>query len=105
MSRPRRDPPHPIHEVIRREAERLRRLPRGGCSPAHEVPELAALLNAARAAVDASLPAGFEFHGRRYFLRSVLVVRLEVFDSPAEDEPLVRGVSLSSEGFGHVPGH
>lgn len=98
-------PPHPVHEAIRREAERLRSLPRGGYSLAHEVPEVAALLNAARAAVDASLPQSFEFHGRRYFLLSALHVRLEVFDSPAAGEPLVSGASFSTELFGHVPGH
>ena len=98
-------PPHPIHEAIRREAERIRSLPRGGYSLAHEVPELAALLNAARGAVDASMPAGFEFFGRHYFLRCRLAVQLEVFDEPAAARPLVAGASLSAESFGHVPGH
>lgn len=97
--------PHPIHEAIRREAERMRSLPAGGVSLADEVPALAALMNAARAAIDASLPAAFEFHGRTYFLRSALAVRLEVFDTPAAAVPLVTGASISGEAFGHVPGH
>lgn len=97
--------PHPIHQIIRREALRLRSLPPGGYSLPNQVPELAALLQAALTAVEGSTPAGFEFYGRRYFLRVRMAVQLEVFDEPAAAAPLVVGASLSEEGFGHVPGH
>ncbi len=95
-----------IHAAIRAAADAVRSMPAGGASDADTWPELAELLAQARAAVESATPAGFEFHGRRYFLRVALVgVHIEVFDHPAAGEPLVRGASLSSERFGHAPAH
>lgn len=76
-----------------------------GYTMARDYPALNALLNAARAAVDANLPGAYEFKGRRYYLRCRLAVELEVFDEPAAARPLVVGASISGGSFGHVPGH
>lgn len=94
-----------IHDAIREAAELVRRRPAGGMSDAAELPALAALMDAARDAIDARVPSGFEFHGRRYYLRSRLAVQFDIFDGPAAAVPLVCGASFSLKEFGHAPGH
>lgn len=94
-----------IHAAIKSAAESLRRAPAFGVREADEGTELGDLLAAARAAVEGAVPSGFEFHGRRYFLRVRLALWLDVFDTPADALPLVAGATLSSQEFGHAPGH
>ena len=102
--RPGRSAPD-LHTIIRDAAERLSRARAFGVRDADEVPEVAELLNAARRAIEATIPAAFDFHGRRYYLRARLALQLDVFDVPSAAAPLVRGASISTEDFGHVPGH
>lgn len=94
-----------VHAAILAAAEALKAAPTFGVRDAEEVPELAELLHAARAAVQRSVPSAFEFEGRRYWLRVRLATQLDVFDSPACAAPLVCGAYLSTEDFGHAPGH
>lgn len=94
-----------VHAVIRAQAEALKRAARPGMRDADEMPEIAALLGAARAAVEGASPAAVIFEGRRYYLRVRMALQLDVFDSPGDADPLVRGASFSCEEFGHVPGH
>lgn len=94
-----------VHAMIRTQAEALKRAARPGTRDADEMPEIAALLGAARVAVEGAIPAAVIFEGRRYYLRARLALQLDVFDSPGDADPLVRGATFSSEEFGHVPGH
>lgn len=94
-----------VHAAIRSAAEALQRSPHVGFRDADELPEVAELLHAARDAVQRSVPQSFEFHGRRYWLRARLCVQFDLFDSPGAGEPLVCGASLSTDDFGHAPGH
>lgn len=94
-----------IHATVREHAERLKAAPQFGTRDADELPEVAALLVASREAVERSVPAAVVFEGRRYYLRVRLAMQLDVFDSPGAGEPLIRGAAMSSEGFGHEPGH
>lgn len=94
-----------VHAAIREQAETLRTAPRPGVRDADEMPEVAALLAASRRAVESSIPSAVLFEGRRYFLRVRLAMQLEVFDVPGAAAPLVRGATVSTENFGHVPGH
>lgn len=94
-----------LHASIRATAERLSSAPAFGVRDADEVPEVAELLTAARKAIEGAIPKDFEFHGRRYYLRARLALQLDVFDVPGAASPLVRGACLSTEDFGHVPGH
>ena len=94
-----------IHATIRATADELRARPTFGVQPADELPELAELLESARAAVADTVPKCFDFHGRRYYLRVRLAFQYDIFDMPGAAVPLVRGASLSSESYGHAPGH
>lgn len=94
-----------LHAAIRAAAESLSKAPTFGVRDADEVPEVAELLAAARKAIEATIPTAFDFHGRRYYLRARLALQLDVFDVPGATSPLVRGACLSTEDFGHVPGH
>ncbi len=94
-----------IHEAIRTAALLLRCLPAGGVSDANAQPELAELMRAARAAIDASLPASFEFHGRRYYMRTRVLAQFDLFDSASSAAPLVSGIDADSREIGHVPRH
>lgn len=93
------------HAAIRAEADKARSLPPGGVSNAQKWPALETLLAAGRAAVESSVPASFDHMGRCYFLRVRLAMQLDIFETPGAAAPLVRGASLSDEGFGHAPGH
>ena len=94
-----------VHLVIREHAQRLKAAPFPGVSAAESVPEVAELLTACREAVEGAVPAAVVFKGRRYYLRVRLALQLDVFDAPGAGEPLIRGASFSTEGFGHAPGH
>jgi hypothetical protein len=94
-----------IHAAIRQHAAALRATPRPGFRDADELPEVAALLTACRAAVEAAIPSALVFEGRRYYMAARLLVAFDVFDSPGDAEPLIRGASASFETVGHRPGH
>lgn len=94
-----------VHAVIREQAERLKSAAQAGMRDPDDMPEVAALLAASRAAVESSVPSAVVFEGRRYFLRVRLALQLDVFDSPGAGEPLLQGATMSSEDFGYVPGH
>ncbi len=83
----------------------LRSSPRIGFRNAEGMPAVSGLLAAARQAVESAIPSGFEYEGRRYFLRVCLALQVDVFDEPGAGLPLVRGATFSSEDFGHAPGH
>ena len=69
-------------------------------------PHALALIEAAIAAIEASLPDGFEHEGKTYRLRTMLKrIDLGVFIDPASARPLLR---LETEGLrwlGFKPGH
>jgi hypothetical protein len=94
-----------IHAAIRDHAAALKATPRPGFRDADELPEVAALLSACRAAVEAAIPSAVVFEGRRYFVAARLMVAFDVFDSAGAAEPLIRGASASFETVGHRPGH
>lgn len=94
-----------VHASIRAEAERLATSARCGVRMADELPAVAGLLGAARAAVESAIPSGFDYEGRRYFLRVCMALQIEVFEGPGSGAPLVRGITFSTEDFGHAPGH
>ena len=94
-----------LHAAIREAAAQLNGAKTFSMRDADELPEVAELLAEARKAIEAAIPTGFEFHGRRYYLRSRLALQLDVFDAPGAAVPLVRGMSWSTEDFGHAPGH
>lgn len=93
------------HAAIRQHAARLKAAPVSGLRRTQAIPEVDALLRACQVAVEEAVPAAVVFEGRRYFLRVRMSLQLDVFDTPGDAEPLIRGVTFSSEGFGHVPGH
>lgn len=72
-----------LHARIRESADRLRLSPRLGVRDVHDFPELAELMQAARQAVESAMPTGFDFHGRRYYLRVRLAALFDLFDGPA----------------------
>jgi hypothetical protein len=108
--RPRRAARHQaadVHSTIRKEAEQFTRLPAslGKLIHAEEHPELRDLLDAAQAAIEASNPRSFEHEGRSYFLRASVAAHLDIFDEPGTAEPLLRGLVMSADRFGHTPGN
>lgn len=94
-----------VHEAIRADAQALKTSQHFGLRDSDEFPELAALLHAGREAVAAGVPRFVCHKGRNYWLRVRLAVQLEVFAQPGDAEPLVSGMSLSSDECGHVSGH
>lgn len=94
-----------VHEAIRTSAEALKAAERFGARDADDFPELADLLDAGRAAVASGVPRSLVHCGRTYWLRARLVVQLDIFAQPGDIEPLVRGVSFSTDDHGHRPGH
>jgi len=93
------------HAAIRAEADKARSLPPFLASKARQWPALDALIAAGRGAVEGSIPASFDHKGRRYFLRVRLAMQLDFFENPGDAAPMLSGVTLSAEGFGHAPGH
>jgi hypothetical protein len=94
-----------IHATIRADAEALKASPHPRTRDGEDFPELNALLCAYRNAIAAAVPRSIIFEGRAYYGRARLVMHLDVFAGPGESEPLVSAVNLSSEGYGHAPGH
>ena len=94
-----------IHATIRADADMLRASTRCGERNGEDFPELNALLYAYRNAIAAAVPRSIIFEDRTYYGRCRLVIHLDVFAGPGEAEPLVSAVNLSSEGYGHAPGH
>lgn len=94
-----------IHERIKATADGLKAAPGFGVRDADELPELAALLDAGKAAIAAAVPRSFVFEGRTYWLRCCLAVQIDIFSEPGDGAPMVQGFSMSSEGHGHAPGH
>ena len=95
-----------VHAVIREQAEWVKRSMRSRPLWRHGIPnELDALCTAACEAVEFAVPPSIEFEGRRYFLRVSLAMKLELFDSPSNIDPLICVVTSSIERFGHAPGH
>lgn len=93
------------HAAIISEAAALKASSRVGFGDAEEFPEVAALLEAGRAAVAAGVPR-FVFHkGRNYWLRVRLAAHIDFFAAPGDAEPLASGVAGSSDEYGHAPGH
>ena len=93
------------HERIKAEAEAARAAPLPGMRDADESPELAALMASARRRVESAMPSTFEHEGRTYYLRTRLVMQLNIFDTAGAAAPLMRGAVFSLEAFGHAPGH
>lgn len=78
---------------------------RGG-APGHAIaPDRAALMKALRADVSAGVPRYVEFHGRMYWPRVHVHMRVEVFAAPGGTLPLLSGLMLSTTNHGHAPGH
>lgn len=94
-----------VHAAILAAAERLKSSGRTGFREAAEFPDVAALLYAIRDAVAEGVPRSVVFEGRRYWLRVRLAVQIDVFASPGDAEPLLRGASFSTDDHGHRPGH
>lgn len=93
------------HDRIKAMADALLRSPTFGVRDADETPELAALMNSARRRIEQSLPSSFEHEGRTYYLRTRLALRFDVYDEPGRTTPLLSGMSVSLESFGHAPAH
>lgn len=95
-----------VHEVIRATAEEIRSLSDGGLSHAASLPQpVADLIDTCARAVHGSVPKVCEFEGRRYYLRSAMLLRLDIFDDPASSVPLLRVAVGSPDELGHVPAH
>jgi hypothetical protein len=95
-----------VHAAIAEQAAELRSAGRFGVRDADELPETAALLDAARDAVAAGVPRFVRHAGRNYWLRVRLVgLEIDLFAAPGDAEPLVRGASMSLDPHGHRPGH
>ncbi len=94
-----------VHEAIRAHAEVLRTSPRFGARNAEDMPEVAALMTRCRQEVETSIPKSTVFEGRRYWLTVRLALQFDVYASPGDGEPLIRGATFSAEDFGHMPGH
>lgn len=94
-----------IHAAIKAQCEGLRQTGRCGLRPADALPDVEALMWATRRRVEASLPSTVVFEGRTYWLRIRLSAQYDIFDSPAAAEPMLRGAVVSSDDFGHSPGH
>lgn len=94
-----------IHERIHAQAASLRRAGAFGMRSADDLPELGALLEAARAAVGKAVPRSIVFEGRTYWLRVCLAAQIDVFSEPGASAPLAQALSLNSDEFGHSPGH
>lgn len=94
-----------IHAAIKTQCEALRHSKRSGLRRAEELPDVEALMLAARRRVEASIPSTVVFEGRTYWLRVRLLAQYDIFDSPAAGEPMLCGAVVSSDDFGHSPGH
>jgi hypothetical protein len=94
-----------VHKAILDGAALLRAQPSPAVRQGSELPELAALLQAARAAIGAAVPRSFTFEGREYWVSARLVVTLDVFGSSSDHEPLVRGMAFDFNDYGFRPGH
>mgnify|MGYP000854664517 FL=1 len=94
-----------IHAAIGAAAKKLRARATFGVRNASELPEVAALMDAASAAGVTEVPDSFEFHGRLYYLRARVILRMDIYDSPGAALPLLSGASFSKEDGGHAPGH
>lgn len=108
MSKKSKRPPRAtrdVHSLIQEQAATLRHSGPHGVRDADTLPEVAALLEAARKAIGAAVPSTFVFEGRIYWLRVCLAAQINVFDGPAKASPLVQCLSLNSDDFGHTPGH
>jgi hypothetical protein len=108
MSKPSKRPgraARDIHERIQAQAASLRHNGPPGMRSADELPELGALLEAARVAVGKAAPRSIVFEGRTYWLRVCLAAQIEVFSEPGAARPLAHALSLNSDEFGHSPGH
>lgn len=94
-----------VHAAIRSEAAALKASSREGLGEADEFPAVAGLLEAARGAVAAGVPRFVVHKGRTYWLRARLAAHIDVFGAPGDAEPLLSGLTGSSDEHGHVPGH
>lgn len=94
-----------IHERIREAAETLRNASTFGVRDAEEFPEIAELLTACKKILEAGIPRSVVFEGRTYWLSVRLAAMFDIYASPGETRPLIRGASFSFEEFGHRPGH
>jgi hypothetical protein len=93
-----------LHARIEREAQAARSVTRDGFRDSGEFPALGDLLESAREAMEAAIPATFTHAGKTYRLRvSVGLARLMVFANATEPEPLAVGLAGSCEEFGHTP--
>lgn len=93
-----------IHERIKQQAAAIQAQPLPRVADLDKHPDLQALLNAAMEAVEAVLPAGVEFEGRRYWLRVRVLADLALYDAPGNVLPMVR-VYSGGRWTGHTPGH
>jgi hypothetical protein len=95
-----------VHDRIRAEAATLRTSGKPGIRNPRDVPEVNKLLLAARAALGAAVPTSIEYKGRPYWLRVGLqAIHIEIFSDPVSARPMVEAAAMTSEEFGHVPGH
>lgn len=95
-----------VHERIQAEAKQAQESHSFMPYDADQTPALAALLTDAFKAVIKALPTQFEMEGRTYWLRcSIGLARVEVFDTPATAQPLIRGLVGNQDAFGHTPVH
>jgi hypothetical protein len=95
-----------VHERIQVEARQAREAPELRFRDYDESTALHGLLSAARKTAGNATPAKFIYEGRPYWLRiSIGMALVEVFDSPATAQPLVKSITGSTDFFGHTPGH
>lgn len=94
-----------VHAAILAAGEALKSGGRVGIRSGDEFPEVSELLHAIRDAIAASVPRSVVFEGRRYWPRVCLAVQIDVFAAPGDAEPLLMGVSFSTDEHGHQPAH
>ncbi len=94
-----------VHKAILDAAALLRDQPAPGALHAADLPEVAALLDAAKSAIGETVPRSFLFEGREYWLSARLVIAMDIFGSSGDSVPLVRGLSFSLTDHGFRPGH
>lgn len=95
-----------LHARIQREAKAAREAKKTGFRAADQTPALAELMAAATDAIYKATPSQVMVQGRMYWVRcSIGLAHLELFDNPAQAQPLITGICGNMDHFGHAPHH